>query len=88
MVKLLESVQNIAKEFMGRELTSDDMFLFHNMKRSVDLNLTLKNSSLDEKLIEILEELNDKGHIRYDLDNIVITKKFFAFMILMLENNK
>jgi len=88
MAKLLKSVQNIAKEFLGRELTSDDMFLFHNMKRSVDLNILLKNSSLDENLLVILEELDAKGHIRYDLDNIVITKKFFGFMTLMLENNK
>jgi len=87
-VKLLDSVQKIANEFLGRDLTNDDMFLFHNMKRAIDLKLDLKNSTLDENLIVILEELNAKGHIRYDLDNIVITKKFFAFMILMLENNK
>jgi hypothetical protein len=82
-------VQEIAVEKLGRKITADDVRLFSILNKAANSYNIADNRYFDDKLEEILLELESKGHISYDRGNssIKIKRSFYELMIDILENS-
>jgi len=81
-------IQNVSKNIIGREINFEDLHLFKILRDCMKLGIPCKNSHFSPEMEEILKELSAKSLLRYDLDNIVMTSKLYAYIINVLEMNE
>jgi hypothetical protein len=81
-------IQDASKMIIGREINSEDLHLFKILRDCMKLGVPCKNSYFNPEMEVILKELAGKSLLRYDLDNIVMTSKFYAYIINILEMNE
>jgi hypothetical protein len=81
-------IQQASKSVIGREVTSEDLHLFRILNDCMKYKIPCKNTYFSPEMEEILKELASKSLLRYDMDNIVMTSKLYAYIINILEMNE
>jgi hypothetical protein len=84
----VKSIQDVSKTIIGREYTENDLDLFRVLLNCFNAKRPCKSGLFDESMDDILNEFNDKGLLKYDYDNVVITAKLYGFILSVLENTR
>lgn len=78
--QLNEKIQELAKAFLGREITTTELRLYPYLDFVMKNSQKIDQQKLNEADAEILQDLQLHNHIGIDWTKLTMTKKFYDYM--------
>ena len=82
--QLTDEIQEVAKAFLGREITQKELRLYPYIHYQATNDRKIDPAKIDQTEREILRLWKDAGHFEGGMSGINMTKEFFDFINDML----
>lgn len=81
--ELTKDIQDLAKKFLGREITAKELWLYPYMSYVLMNERKLSMRYMNDDDYEVLRMLEEEGHVKHGL-RLQMTMKFWTFMHTIL----
>lgn len=78
--ELTDEIQKLAKEFLGREITTGELRLYPYLDYQMKNKQRLEPNKMNHEDREILRLLKDAEHIEGGASGLAMTKEFYDFI--------
>ncbi len=78
--KLTEQIQVLAKEFLGREITTAELRLYPYLDYVMKNEQIIKPAHCNDEDRKVLAELRSAGHIEGGASGLAMTKEFYDYI--------
>ncbi len=78
--KLTDEIQELAKKFLGREITTGEVRLYPYLDYQMKNEQKLEPVRINQEEREVLKVLKNEGHIEGGASGLSMTKEFYDYI--------